>query len=223
LFLGRQLKDHFVTGNLCFKNDILLTPREAHYGIVPALFKDSFLPVNRSEFPRNIIIPQCHVRYVIGVNFWTHLMPKFFNHNVMPAKASFAHFVMGMYATKIWDGQCGIGSGCPWAWCYSSEPSTGKTQSMLAGNSMLGFFAREPAAGDITKSAIYERLYQQEDMNIAVDDVVINANAPESKTFAQLGRSLFDRTSRVVTGKVRRPHSTAMFTVPLALATALVW
>lgn len=79
---------------------------------------------------------------------------------------------------------------------------------------MLGFFHRSPWAGDCTKSAMFERLSQQTDLSVAVDDVVVNPNAPDSKVYSQMGRALFDRTSRAVTGKIRRPHSTAIFTVP---------
>lgn len=214
---GRQHDDAFVSGNLWFKGDRMLTLEEAKIGIVPAYFKDQLLPVPKSDFPRNIIIPQCHVRYVIGVNFWTNLMPAFFCNNLLPAKAVFAHFVMGLYATKIWGGQCGFGHGCPFAWVYSTEPNTGKTEALLAGNSMLGFFGRNPWAGDCTKSAMNERLHQQTDLSLAVDDVVINTNAPESKVFQQMGRAIFDRSDRAVTGKLRKPHSTAIFTVPACL------
>lgn len=47
-------------------------------------------------------------------------MPSFFCNNLLPAKAVFAHFVMGLYATKIWGGQTGFGHGTPFAWIYSS-------------------------------------------------------------------------------------------------------
>ena len=49
----------------------------------------------------------------------------------------------------------------------------GKTEAVLAGNSMLGFYARSLWTGDCTKSAMYERLHQQTDLPVAVDDVVV--------------------------------------------------
>tara|TARA_Y100000385_G_C12987495_1_gene591319 strand:- start:538 stop:750 length:213 start_codon:yes stop_codon:yes gene_type:complete len=61
----------------------------------------------------------------------------------------------------------------PFAWAYSTEPNTGKTEALLAGNAMLGFFGRSPWAGDCTKSAMFERLHQQTDLTVAVDDVVV--------------------------------------------------
>lgn len=72
-----------------------------------------------------MIIPQTHVRYVIGVNFWQNLMPEMFQNNTMPARATFALGVMGMYASKIWAGESGLGHGMPFGWIYSSEPNTG--------------------------------------------------------------------------------------------------
>ena len=30
------------------------------------------------DYPRIMVIPQTHVRYVIGVNFWQNLLPQFF-------------------------------------------------------------------------------------------------------------------------------------------------
>eukprot|EP00966_Prymnesium_polylepis_P184462 4275513-Prymnesium_polylepis.1 len=81
---------------------------------------------------------------------------------------------MGLYATKIWGGECGFGHGFPFSWIYSAEHNSGKTEALLAGNSMLGFFSRSPWAGDCTKSALFERLHQQTDLNVAVDDVVVS-------------------------------------------------
>jgi hypothetical protein len=57
---------------------LLLNHDAAKVAVVPQYFKDSILPLPKTDYPRNIIIPQCHVRYVIGINFWTNLMPKFF-------------------------------------------------------------------------------------------------------------------------------------------------
>lgn len=79
---------------------------------------------------------------------------------------------------------------------------------------MLGLFGRAPWSGDATRSALFERFNQQTDMTVAVDDVVVNSNAPESRVFAQMGRALYDRIARAVTGKIRCPHSSALFTVP---------
>ena len=203
------------------------------------------------DYPRIMIIPQSHVRYVIGVNFWVNLMPQFFwlehdlnraphlgdhwfrgsdaqthathlplvrnfmhSNNTVPARAVFALGVMGMYASNTWGGENGLGHGMPFGWIYSAEANTGKTEALLAINSMLGLFARAPWSGDATRSALFERFNQQSNMTVAVDDVVVNPNAPESRVFAQMGRALYDRIARAVTGKIRTPHSSAIFTVP---------
>jgi len=39
------------------------------------------------------------------------------------AKAVFCHFVMGLYATNIWGGECGF-KGMPFVWIYSTEHNT---------------------------------------------------------------------------------------------------
>jgi hypothetical protein len=56
----------------------MLDHESAKVAIIPQYFKDSNMPVPKDDFPRNIIIPQCHVRYIIGMDFWTNLMPQFF-------------------------------------------------------------------------------------------------------------------------------------------------
>ena len=57
---------------------MMLSHEAAKVAIVPQYFKDSILPVPKEDYPRNIIIPQCHVRYFIGTLFWTKLAPQFF-------------------------------------------------------------------------------------------------------------------------------------------------
>ncbi len=76
---------------------------------------------------------------------------------------------------------------------------------------MLGMFHRALWAGDVTKPALFERFAQQSCLSVVVDDVVVNKGL-ESKTYAQLGRAIFDRTSRAVNGKIRHPYSSAIFT-----------
>ena len=91
----------------------------------------------------------------------------------------------------------------------------GKTEALLAVSSMLGFHKRSPCSGDSTKSALFERTSQQADLSVTVDDVVVPQG--ESRTFQQIIRALYDCSTRTVTGKIRRPKSTAMFTVCLFL------
>lgn len=207
---GRQHNDEFVTGNLVFKGRTLQTLEKANVCIVPHFFINSALPLPKIDYPRNIIIPQDHVRYVIGHNYWNHLSPAFFQNNTMPAKAVFCAGVMGLFYTKITHGEHGLGKIFPIPWIYSPEGNTGKSQAMIVVNDMLGFMTRGPWTADATKPAIYERLNQQQDMSVAIDDLV---TGPESKTLQQLFRGVSERTTRAVTGKVRRPHSCFFFTV----------
>ena len=109
---GRQKGEYFASGNLAWNGEVLLTLEKAKIAIVPQYFKDSILPVPKQDYPRHVIIPQCHVRFVIFVNFWTNLVPHFFLNNTLVAKAVFAQFVMGLYSTKIWGGQTGFGVSC---------------------------------------------------------------------------------------------------------------
>ena len=204
-------------GNVVFKGPVMLELDSAKVAVVPQFFKDSILPIPKQDYPRIIIIPQTHVRYVIGVNFWQNIMPQFFCNNLLPARATFALGVMGLFSSNIWSGETGLGHGMPFGWIYSQQPNTGKTEALLGVNSMLGLFGRAPWSGDATKSALFERFNQQANMTVAVDDVVVNPNAPDSKVYAQMGRALFDRIARAVTGKIRCPHSSALFTVPPTL------
>jgi hypothetical protein len=171
---GRQHDSSWVSGNCAWRELKLLDHVKAKVCVIPQYFKDSILPLPKHDYPRHIIIPQDHVRYIIGVNFWTQIMPRFFLNNKMAAKAVFALGVAGLFATKIWGGQTGFGHGMPFGWIYSKEPSTGKTEAMLALNSMLGFNSRSPWAGDCTKSAMFERRHQQTDLTVCVDDVVVS-------------------------------------------------
>ncbi len=170
---GRQRDNSWVSGNCAWREQRLLSHAEAGIAVIPSLFLDSVLPMPMTDFPRNIIIPQCHVRYYIQLQFWNEVLPSFFLNNTIQARAVFALGVAQLYATKLWEGESGVGQGCPFGWLYSREPSTGKTKSMLAVNSMLGFYSRTPAAGDITKPAIFERLNQQTDIAVTIDDVVV--------------------------------------------------
>ena len=121
---GRQLDDTWVSGNIAWREKKLLEHDEAFVAVIPQHFRESLLPMTKADYPRNIVIPQCHVRYTVLVNFWTNLMPAFFQNNTMPAKAVFALGVMGLYATKFWGGQAGFGHGFPFGWIFSTEPNT---------------------------------------------------------------------------------------------------
>ena len=209
---GRQLDGTFVAGNCAFGSGELMTHDEAKVAIVPMFFEDAIVPLPRSEYPRHVLIPYAHVRYMIGMNAWLNLMPSFFQNNLMPAKAVFALSVMGLHCHQIWNGQSGVGHGHPFGWIFSTEPSTGKTEACLLAHSMLGMFHRGLWAGSATHPALMERLSDQSGLTLFVDDVVINASHPESKAYSQLGRALFDRTSRAVSGKIRMPFSSAAFT-----------
>lgn len=206
-------------------------------------------------------------------------MPDFFANNLMPAKAVFAHFVMGLYASKVWDGQCGFGvSGhfeplamlslaiahtaytiCPPLCgepsvplptrafvCWKIEARMPVCVDFLVG--AVDWQDRGDACGQCDARLLCARTvgggrHKVRDVRAFAPAgrpercgrrrcgehacalphssicslclcSQINPNAPDSKVLSQMGRALYDRTSRAVTGKIRRPHSTACFTVP---------
>lgn len=210
---GRQKDDVFVAANVCFKEGQYLSHREAQYTINPAYFMKLSHPLTPKEYPRNLVIPQRHVRYDVALRFWNHYLPNFFLNNEFPARAVICMFVMSLYSSKIWKGDAGTTHFMPWAYCYSSESQTGKTESILAGNAMIGFMQRALWHGDSSKAVLFDRVEQQADLLVAIDEVVIDKRRPDTKKMSDFGRALSDRSARAVTNKVRVPHSPAIFTV----------
>ena len=212
---GKQLSGYFVVHNCAFKDGQMLSVKDSGHGIVPAHFNRNVnYPMHTSDFPRIIVIPFEHVRYCIGVKLWCALMPAFFQNNEMAAKAVFALAVLGLHADRCWNGETGVGHGMPVGWIYSSEFGSGKTEAMSLANAMLGFFDRGMWAGDATKSVMFEASSCEANMMKFIDDVVPsdkNGDGYYSRALAQQVRAFYDRTSRAVTGKIRRPYSGACY------------
>ena len=78
---------------------------------------------------------------------------------------------------------------------------------------MVGFHSRPLCGGDVTKAGFMDRVDGQVDLTVAVDDVVIESGKNEVKALQQVGRAVFEGSERTVSGKRRRPYSTAAFTV----------
>ena len=211
---GRQEgSDLFVAGNCCFSKGKYLRLDEAGVAIIPSYFMEfSNVPLPPIEYPRFLVIPYPAIRYFIYIRTYAELMPLFFKNNLMQARAVFAMAVIGMHADKLWSGQHGLGRGMPFTWIYSPEPGTGKTESALLAQGLIGCFGRNLWAGDSTRAALMERLSAQRDLSLIVDDVCINSKENSSKSFSDLGRTLFERSIRVVSKKVRQPLSSCMFT-----------
>lgn len=64
--------------------------------------------------------------------------------------------------------------------------------------------------GDITKPMLFEALNIEAGLTKFIDDIVTKNN--ESVTLAQSVRAMFDRATRGVSGKVRLPYSSAVYT-----------
>ena len=75
---GLQPNGLFVAGNCAFGNGDLYSHEEAKVAIVPKYFEDQIMPLPRRDYPQHIIITQPFVRYTIGMNAWSYIMPSFF-------------------------------------------------------------------------------------------------------------------------------------------------
>lgn len=213
---GRQSDDTFVAGNVAFKSGQFLKHTETEWTLLRAFFKDNpLMPMSDDYFPRHIVIPQCHVRYIVGTCFWTTLMPEMMLNNTTAARVAFAMGVAGLFATKYWAGQSGMGKGFPFTYIYSCEHNTGKTEILTMVNALNGFAGIALVAGDTTKPAIFEKLNLQSCLTLCIDDLVTRYE--ESVAFMQIGRAVYDRSERTVQGKIRKPHSSLMLTVRLLL------
>ncbi len=211
---GRQRDDSFVTGNMWFRGKLILPLEMSRYTIVPEYFVDSNKTqkkIPKSQYPRNIFIPQCHIRYVIGCQIWTHLYPQIFRNNNVQARCVFALTVAGFYAQRVWAGQ-GAGKQFPVGWLYSPEHETGKSEAMEAGHDVTGKFVCTTTGGSATGAVLYELLNLQSDMTLMVDDVVLR-NPENSVMYGTLCRQVAGRLDRDVCNKSRTPYSGACFAV----------
>lgn len=207
---GRQPEGHFTQGNCCFKDGVMYAHDDLGERFVRKHFEDQLCPLTQDCYPKHIWLPYAHVRYFIALSVW-HSMEDFFINNLIPARATLAMHIMGMHASKIWAGQTGVGHGMPIGYVYSEEPNTGKTEACMLGHAMLGWFRRSLWAGDVTKPALFEILDQSADLTATIDDLV-DYGRSESKTLSQFGRAVYDRATRTVAGKVRKPHSSVILT-----------
>jgi hypothetical protein len=86
---------------------------------------------------------------------------------------------------------------------------------MLA-HSMIGFFKRAIWAGDASKPVTFESVSLEANLTKFIDDVVPSDKSGSgeysSRVLAQQVRAFYDRTSRAVTGKIRRPFSAVCYT-----------
>ena len=152
------------------------------------------------------------MRFKIGVDLWHDVMPRFFANNTMAAKATFACGVMQLNAHRLWKGEHGGQRGVPFPWLYSAEHNTGKTSAAKLVHALTGQGAMELWGGVTTEPMIFERAAAQSCMPLIIDDIVIkDAKEHASKKFADVGRMLFGRSERAVTGCQRLPHSQCIF------------
>lgn len=218
---GLQPSGWWVLHNIAFKDGMLHSVEGSGHAIAPAYFnRNPHCPMPTHDFPRIIVIPFAHVRYMIGLRMWVYQMNPFFGNNEQAAKAVFALAVLGLHADKCWGGQTGLGHGMPVGWIWSQIHGTGKTEACLTAHAALGFFNRSIWAGDATKSVTFEATSMDANLTKFIDDVVPSDKGGEgfhSKALAQQVRASYDRTSRAVTGKIRRPFSATCYTANMTV------
>lgn len=215
---GRQKNGMFVASNVVFNKEHVWSHEKAMICVVPTHFTGQTVPMPVSDFPRNIICPFCHVRYCIGLLFMD-IMGKIFCNNKMPAFAVFAGGVMHLYAHNFWNGETGFGKGVPYVWAYSELPGSGKTESLSAVQSLMGFNHVAPIGGDATIPAIVHKAADhQACLTLCIDDVVVRA---DDDGMNKLGRMMFDRCGRTVFGRKAQVIQSSMICTVSGCALAL--
>lgn len=127
----------------------------------------------------------------------------------MPAQAVFCCFVMGMQVDELWKGRSGLGHGAPVTWVVG-PPNSGKTEAALLGHAMIGNYHTAAFGGDATKPLLNDKVSQKSCLTLFIDDVTVKKNLV-SPAHTVVVRGLYDRTTRAVSGKLRTPHSTVLF------------
>ena len=146
------------------------------------------------------------VRFAIFQNLWHFVMPKQFLNNLSQARCVMAMAVAGMHATKFWDGEGPFSTGFPITWAWAREHNTGKSKAQLFACAITGQYHAGLWAGDASAPAIYERLDQQCDLTLQVEDLVPNKDGDSYKQKVMV-RTVYDDATRVVYEKSRTPQS----------------
>ena len=95
-YFGKQESNGvFMAGNCAFRNGRFLTHDEVNMTVIPQYFSQSLMPLHPREYPRHVLIPFPHVRYILCSQVMNDIMPRFFANNLLPAHAVFAMGVMG--------------------------------------------------------------------------------------------------------------------------------
>ena len=205
---GKQPDGWFVMANCAFKGGQITSVEDSGHAVAPSFFnKNPNCPMPTSNFPRLVICPFPHVRYMLGCRMWNKLMPSFFLNNEVAAKFVFALGILGLHADDCWKGETGVSHGMPIGWAFSREQGSGKTEASLLIHSTLGLGGRPLWGGDATKSVTFEALNMESGLMKFVDDWVPSADHKDSKAMAQQVRAFYDCVARAVTGKLRVPYS----------------
>lgn len=208
---GRQRDDLFyVSANLVFARGEMMHISESKFTIEDSYFADANVPTPPHEYPMFCFVPQPHVRFAVLFELVRDVLPNKFLNNQMPALAALAFAALGFQASKIRLGQGGAHTGVPVMALISTEPGTGKTDAARLASYVCGQSGRQLLSGDSTTPALMERLSQQRDMLVVVDDVV-GKEGTDIK-WSELARGIYDGTARLVFQRSRTPASPLLLT-----------
>ena len=209
---GKQDDGWFVMDNCAFKDGIVVPVSFSGHSVYHKYFTHNpYVPMSVSSFPRILVCPIPHVRYMILCMMWKDLMPLYFSNNVMPAKGVLSAAALGLHCHDFWNMVATL-HGVPSLWVVSKEAGTGKTESFKLAQDMLGIGKRPIWGGDATKPATFDASVLDSGITKFIDDVVPfpGRSGPESKELAETVRAFYDGTGRQVCGKPMRDPQCAL-------------
>jgi len=212
-YWGTQSNGVDIAGNICHKDGVYLTHDEARVAIVPSIFtRSENLPQPVAEFPYVPVIPWPHVRYIVGMRWWSATVGELnvmHRNNAMNARMTAACGVAGLYADRLWRGEHGLGRGAFYTWIFSRAHGNTKSTAADMVHCLVGASNRSMRAGDFTKASSNECTATNSNKVQVFEDYVPSKDGG-NKMLAQMLRANHDKNSRTVTGKVRTPQSTIM-------------
>ena len=212
-FFGRQGDgEEWILGNCSFKRGAFIQSDKV---ISPEYFASFNNRLKPDMYPTLADVPYNHVRYIMNATVIAKIVPAILGSNAEPCKTTLAAWAMNLHGSKVVKGGSGA-CGRPTIVLYSPEPNTGKSFSAKLVNAFQGFAHVPLIAGhQSTLPGIMERLAQQRDMPLCVDEIFYNVhgNKQNSTTIKNYVHSIFDGTERVTFTHNQMPQSTLLGTV----------
>lgn len=238
--IGRQQHDRnlwqFSNGSLLVnyaeKSFVWLTADESSSVFVPSVFTnpmdDKIPPLPMGTIPLICPIPMelCHIAYFICFRIFNQIDTVVFGNNAIGFQIGWAHLVFcSQHVTAFTEGVSSIKNrGAPFLYLFSTEPYTGKTSCARSGISIWGI--AEMLAGDLvgTGAAMKRVCGLFNDTPVVFDDIVIgDVSSIEGKrsqhAISQIGRQIYEGTTRSVCGSYTKASGAPAFTGNSALST----